>query len=245
MESADSRGSAEWIAVIGDRMEGFEPQDSISGAVGDAARTLGHRAPEIRWIATDQLAAKGTTALEGASGVWCAPGSPFKSMEGALEGIRWARESRTPFLGTCAGFQHGVLEYARNVLGRERASHAEYDPSEQDEMFIEELLCSLVGQTMEVEVVDADLFAQYGERHPKERYYCRFGLNPKWRSPLEEAGLVVAGVDAKDRDVRVMRLASHPFFFLTLFVPQTSSSPDRPHPLIVGFLHAALTLTPR
>lgn len=107
-------------------------------------------------------------------------------------------------------------------------------------MFIEELLCSLVGQTMEVEVVDAELFAVYGEGHPKERYYCRFGLNPKWRSPLEEAGLVVAGVDAEDSDVRVMRLVGHPFFFLTLFVPQTSSSPGRPHPLIVSLLRAAL-----
>jgi CTP synthase (UTP-ammonia lyase) len=240
MESAGSGYSAAWIAVIGDRIEGFEPQDSISGAVSDAARTLGHRAPEIRWIGTDRLGVEGTTALEGASGVWCAPGSPFRSLEGALEGIRWARESRTPFLGTCAGFQHGVLEYARNVLGRERASHAEYAPPEEDEMFIEELLCSLVGQTMEVEVVDAELFAVYGEGHPKERYYCRFGLNPKWRSPLEEAGLVVAGVDAEDSDVRVMRLVGHPFFFLTLFVPQTSSSPGRPHPLIVSLLRAAL-----
>jgi CTP synthase (UTP-ammonia lyase) len=50
----------------------------------------------------------------------------------------------------------------------------------------------------------------------------------------------VAGVDAEDGDVRVMRLTDHPFFVLTLFVPQTSSSPDRPHPLILGFLRAAL-----
>ena len=175
------------------------------------------QAPEIRWIPTDHLAAQGSTVLKGSSGVWCAPGSPFKSLDGALEGIRWARESRTPFLGTCAGFQHGVLEYARNVLGNESASHAEYGPSGEDEMFIEELLCSLVGQTMEVEVVDGELLAAYGDRSPKERYYCRFGLNPKWRSPLEEAGLVVAGVDAEDGDVRVMRLDKHPFFYLTLF----------------------------
>jgi CTP synthase len=65
-------------------------------------------------------------------------------------------------------------------------------------------------------------------------------LNAKWRSPLEEAGLVVAGVDAEDGDVRVMRLVGYPFFFLTLFVPQASSSPGRPHPLIVSFLRAAL-----
>jgi CTP synthase (UTP-ammonia lyase) len=240
MGSADSKHSARWIAVIGDRMEGFEPQDSISGAISDAAGFLGRSAPDIRWIPTDYLAAEGPAVLNGASGVWCAPGSPFKSLDGALEGIRWARESRTPFLGTCAGFQHGVLEYARNVLGNERASHAEYGPSE-DDMFIEELLCSLVGQTMEVEVIDGELLAAYGDPNPKERYYCRFGLNPNWRSPLEEAGLIVAAVDAEDGDVRVMRIAEHPFFYLTLFVPQTSSSPDRPHPLITQFLQTSLT----
>ena len=241
MEEQLSRPIEKWIAVIGDRMEGFEPQDTISGALGHAAGCLGYDPPEIRWIPTDLLGAEGPGVLVGASGVWCAPGSPFRSLDGALDGIRWARESRIPFLGTCAGFQHGVLEYARNVLGRESAAHAEYGPSDESDLFIEELLCSLVGKTMYVEVVDPDLLAIYGERHPTERYYCRFGLNPAWRSPLDHAGLLIAGVDAQDGDVRVMRLSDHPYFILTLFVPQTSSSSDRPHPLIVGFVRSALS----
>jgi len=89
---------------------------------------------------------------------------------------------------------------------------------------------------MEVEIVDPQLLDYYGTRHPRERYYCQFGLNPAWRSPLEEAGLIVAGIDAA---VRIMRLAEHPFFVLSLFVPQTSSSPDNPHPLVVAFVRAA------
>lgn len=234
--------SGKWIAVIGDRMTGFEPQDTIQSALSDAAGSLGSETPEVRWISTELLEAEEPGLLNGTSGVWCAPGSPFRSLDGALFGIRWARESRVPFLGTCAGFQHGVIEYARNVLGHKEAAHGEYTPlGDGGELFIEELLCSLVGKTMEVEVVDADLVSIYGDDHPKERYYCRFGLKPEWRSPLERAGLLVAGIDADDGDVRIMRLADHPFFVLTLFVPQTSSSPDRPHPLILGFLRAALT----
>jgi CTP synthase (UTP-ammonia lyase) len=178
--------------------------------------------------------------LDGASAVWCAPGGPYRSLDGAVLGIRYARESRVPFLGTCAGFQHGVIEYARNVLGRSDASHAEYGAPADAELFIEELHCSLVGKTMEVDVIDSELLTIYADPHPKERYYCRFGLNPSWRSRLEQAGLLVAAVDADDGDVRVMRLAEHPFFVLTLFVPQTSSSPDRAHPLVLGLLRAAL-----
>jgi CTP synthase (UTP-ammonia lyase) len=229
-----------WVAVIGDRLPGFEPQDSMAGAVEDASRHLGLPPPTLRWIPTELLDHEGPEVLTGASSVWCAPGSPFRSLDGALVGIRWARESRVPFLGTCAGFQHAVIEYARTVLGHANASHAEYESSGED-LFISELLCSLVGQVMEVDLTDDRLASAYGTAHPKERYYCRFGLNPAWRDPLVAAGLVVAGVDAEDGDVRIMRLADHPFFVITLFVPQTSSSPDRPHPLILDYLRTALT----
>ena len=93
-----------------------------------------------------------------------------------------------------------------------------------------------------------ELRSVYGGGEVSERYYCHFGLNPAYRDELEAAGLRVAGVDASDGDVRIMRLAGHPFFVLTLFVPQSSSSLSDPHPLIVAFLRAAAghtALTPR
>jgi CTP synthase (UTP-ammonia lyase) len=36
-----------------------------------------------------------------------------------------------------------------------------------------------------------------------------------------------------------MRLAGHPYFVITLFVPQVSSAPGAPHPLVTGLLSAA------
>ena len=159
------------------------------------------------------------------------------------------REQRLPFLGTCAGFQHGVLELARNVVGRRTATHAEYaaephhpEPTEADDVVIHELLCSLVGEVMEVAIVDPELRRVYGSHRATERYYCRFGLDPRWREPLEDAGLCVAGVDVRDGDVRIMRLVDHPFHVLTLFVPQTSSTADHPHPLITGFVGAVASV---
>ncbi len=274
MDDAGGDGPRLWIGVIGDRIEGFEPHDTIAGSIDHAAAQLGVAAPDVRWIATDELARHGAShQLAGAAGVWCAPGSPYRSLEGALDGIRWVREHDVAFLGTCAGFQHGVIEFARHVLGHTGAAHREYDALETTsgsppaasaaaasaptdpapinaaatdpastpdaEYFIDELLCSLAGQTMQVELLDPELCELYGTAHPVERYYCRFGLNPRWREPLQRAGLRVAGIDRRDGDVRLLRLAGHPCYLLTLFVPQTSSRPERPHPLIVHYLRAA------
>jgi len=230
-----------WIAVIGDRIAGFEPHETIDSSIEHAANALSVPSPRTRWLATDDLATNADDLLDGAAAVWCAPGGPFRSMDGALRGIEWARKRGVPFTGTCAGFQHAVVEFARNVLGHHDAAHAEY--GREGELFIDELLCSLVGQTMEVDVVDDELARIYGTTHSTERYYCRFGVNPRWQAQLHDAGLRIAGVDARDRDVRVMRLDGHPFYVLTLFVPQTSSTATRPHPLITGFLSAAVMAT--
>jgi CTP synthase (UTP-ammonia lyase) len=227
-----------WIAVVGDRVEGHPPHEAIGASVGHAAAALGLDAPEIRWIATPDV---GETALDGAAGVWAAPGSPYRSFEGALTGIRWARERKIPFAGTCGGFQHGVIEFARNVLGHHRAAHAEYGEQGDVELFIDELACSLVGQTMTVDLIEPEIVAMYGSPTATERYYCRFGLNPAWRDELQAAGLRVAGVDTSDRDVRLLALAGHPFFVLTLFVPQTSSTPEHPHPLVTAYVRAVTT----
>jgi CTP synthase (UTP-ammonia lyase) len=192
-----------------------------------------------RWLATDAVdPADPGALLDGAAGVWCAPGSPFRSLDGAVAAIRWAREEQKPFLGTCAGFQHAVIEFARHVLGHDGAGHAEY--GQTDDLFIDELLCSLVGQVLDVDLVDGAVRKVYGTARATERYYCRFGLAPAWRAPLHDAGLRVAGVDTDDDDVRVMRLEGHPFYVLTLFVPQTSSTPTSPHPLVTAFVRSVV-----
>jgi CTP synthase (UTP-ammonia lyase) len=231
------------VVVVGDRIDGFEPQDTIAPAIEHAATALGVDAPVVEWLATDELERSGTGVLEDAAAVWCAPGGPYRSPAGAFAGIGWARRCEVPFLGTCAGFQHAVVEFARSVLGHDAAGHAEYDDT-GDDLFItsNERLCSLTGQTMPLTIVDGEVAGLYGTTAATERYYCRFGVNPDRVDDLQRAGLVVAGVDAIDGDVRMLRLAGHPFFVLTLFVPQTASQPLAPHPLVTGFVRAALGL---
>jgi CTP synthase (UTP-ammonia lyase) len=224
------------VAVIGERQRDFPPQDTIDTALHHAAGA----GVDTTWFPTPSLLDDAASALAGYDAVWCAPGGPFASLEGALAGIRAARETGMPFLGTCAGFQHGIIEFARNVLGLADAQHAEYDGVASDSpLIIDELLCSLAGRTMTVRIVDDATRGLYGADEVTERYYCRFGLDESYTPRLAAAGLVVAGVDAADGGTRLLRLADHPFFYLTLFVPQTASTPRRPHPIVAGFVAAA------
>jgi CTP synthase (UTP-ammonia lyase) len=234
----DEPGTPLAIAVVGDRIEGHAPQEAIATALGHAGTELGVDLA-VQWHATPTLDDGAATALRDANAVWCAPGGPYASIDGALAAIRYTRERHLPFLGTCAGFQHGVIEIARNVLGVGDAHHAEYGETDAP-LFIDELLCSLVGQTMRVRLVDPVLRDAYAAPEAMEEYYCRFGLNEQYAEALATAGLIVAGLDATDGTARIMRLTNHPFFVLTLFVPQTSSRPGAPHPLVTAYVAAAL-----
>ena len=219
------------IGVIGDFQPGFEPHEAIARAVGHSAAALGVDA-EVLWLDTPSVEAADLSEFDA---LWCAPGSPFKSLEGTLHGIRFARERNVPFIGTCGGFQHAVIEYARNVLGFADAQHAEYDPY-ASLLFVSALSCSLVGQTMSVRLEPGSRAAGfYGATETSERYYCNFGLNPEHQDRLHEGGLRVVGSDL-DGEARVLELPDHRFFIATLFVPHTSSSEDEPHPLISAYV---------
>jgi CTP synthase (UTP-ammonia lyase) len=78
----------------------------------------------------------------------------------------------------------------------------------------------------------------YGATNIEETFTCNYELNPKYRGRLEKSGLRVSGV-SEDGGARIVELPDHGFFLGTGFVPQLSSSPNKPHPLIVAFLEAA------
>ena len=192
---------------------------------------------EVEWLPTPSLEGN-SERMKRFDAFLCAPGSPYKSSEGALNGIRFARENNRPFLGTCGGCQHAIIEFARNVMGIEDAEHAEEHPGARN-LFVTPLTCSLVGKVEEVKVLAGTCASKvYGAPIIKEKFYCNYGLNPSRRTEVEEAGLLVSGLDAGG-EVRILELPKARFFFATLFVPQATSSPERPHPMITGLLRSA------
>lgn len=226
------------IGLIGDYDPAFRPHQATEEALQQVARRV-EIAIDTVWLPTETLDPLPFATIAGFDALWCTPGSPFRSMNGALNGIHYAREHGVPLLGTCAGFQHIVIEYARNVLGIADAQHAEYEPQDGT-LFITPLVCAIAGTTMQVMIEPGSLVGRaYGRTQAQEHYYCSFGLNPEYHTRLQDYGLLISGED-QDGEARVIELAGHPFFVGTLFVPQTNSTPDDPHPLIVAYVKAAM-----
>ena len=226
------------IGIIGDFNSANESHLKTDAALDHTARRLG-RDLQRTWLPTLELEQAADRMLfEAYDGLWCSPGSPYRSMDGALKAIRFAREQDVPFIGTCGGFQHAVIEYARNVLGHQDAEHEESSPYASN-FFITRLVCSVFDKTLTVKIRHGSRAHHYiGKEEIAEYYYCNFGLNPECKDALDAGGLRVTGSDA-DGEARIVELPDHRFFVATLFLPQQSSTPEAPHPLILAFLEAA------
>jgi CTP synthase (UTP-ammonia lyase) len=130
------------------------------------------------------------------------------------------------------------VEYARNVLAIADAEHAETAP-EAPYLVISPLTCSLVGTAQTIKLLPGTLAYQvYEKDEVTEQFMCNYGLNPAYRDSISTGGLKVVGLDTAG-EVRAVELSAHRFFIATLFLPQLSSGPDMPHPLIVAYLREA------
>jgi CTP synthase (UTP-ammonia lyase) len=175
------------LGILGDFNPEYPTHRATNESIQHAAKAL--REPlEAVWLPTDE-----PQCYERFQGFLCAPGSPYKSFEGALAGIRYAREHGVPFLGTCGGFQHLVIEYARNVMGIRDAAHAETDPYASS-LVVTQLSCSLVGKAMDVTITPRTQAARiFPGLQSSEAFYCNFGLNPAYKLALQTAGLKDSG----------------------------------------------------
>lgn len=225
------------LAIVAD----FDSTSRSHQATNDAIEHCGAASGlEIKseWIGTADLAEPdGLKRLAAFQGIWIGPGSPYASLGGALSAIRAAREHAIPLFGTCGGFQHIILEYARNVLGFDDAEHEESAPR-ASRLVISRLACSLVGRTMTITLTPDSIVARsYGRTRAREQYLCNFGINPEYVDRLRSGKLKAVGSDTEGT-IRAVELPDHRFFVGTLYLPQLSSTPTNPHPLVSAFLQA-------
>src|SRR5256885_3215214 len=209
------------IGLIGDHNPTVPAHRAIPMALDLAAASIGNCQVKPAWLPTDTLTEDVGTTLCDLDGLWCVPASPYASMQGALEAIRFARVERVPFLGTCGGFQHAILEYARNVLSLEEADHCETNPTAPLPL-ISRLSCSLVEKEDRIFLIAGSRIRRiYGCSEVSEAYHCNFGLNPNYEKLLADH-IEFTGRDVSG-EVRVLELDEHPFFVATLFQPERSA----------------------
>ena len=228
------------IAIIGDYNPEVKAHQGIPRALALASEGAG--ACQGEWVHTSTLGDDAADRLAGFHGVWCAPASPYANTRGALAAIRFARQTGRPFLGTCGGFQHALLEYAEEVWDVANPAHAELDPAAPDPV-IAPLACSLVETSDTVVLVPGSrLAAIYGAGSAREGYHCRYGLSARYAGRLSSGPLRVSARDAAG-EVRAVELEGHPFFIATLFQPERSGLANRRHPLVSAFVAAARART--
>jgi len=226
------------LALVGD----YSPEVTAHRAIPRALE-LACAATKVdlswQWVATREVR-DAVRDLAKFSAVWLVPASPYENMAGAIDAVRFARETKRPFLGTCGGFQHALIEFARNVAGLAAADHAETNPH-GDTLVVAALACSLVEKTGKLHFAPGSLVrAAYGHDTASEGYHCNYGLNSAHRAALELAGLRFTAFD-ENGEPRAAELpkANHPFFVGTLFQPERAALRGELPPLVEAFARAA------
>jgi len=229
------------IGLIGDYNPEITAHIAIPKALQLSSEKLNCKVQYL-WLDTDLITKKYFVELNSYSGLWAVPATPYKDMEGALSAIGLARNNNIPFLGTCGGFQHTVIEYFRNVIGIKDADHLESNPETSKDV-ITVLSCSMVEK-------DGDIFLEEGSAVKRifnsdktnETYHCNYGFNQNYLELLKKSELRISGYD-ENKEVRIVELKNHPFFIATLFQPERSSLKNQNHPLIDAFVEAAKSMT--
>jgi CTP synthase (UTP-ammonia lyase) len=146
------------IGLIGDYKQAVVAHQAIpiSPALAGEALSI---SVSGEWVPTQEI--RDFSHVAGFDGIWCVPASPYKSMQGALCAIQYARQQFRPFLGTCGGFQHAIIEYALSVLGWADADHAE-TPPEAARLVIAPLTCALVELTDKIRLRARSFFCNHG-----------------------------------------------------------------------------------
>lgn len=217
------------IALIGDRDDSVTAHRAIPQALA-----LEDPALQLQWLPTPAVH---DTDLGQFNGLWCVPASPYVDTAGALCAIRYARESGTPFFGSCGGYQYAALEFARHVLGLHDADNTETHPDTPTPL-INSLSCALIDTQSIIALSPGSRIAQMaGAEQLTETYRCAYGVNRDYLASFDGSDLEFCGFD-QDGDPRVFLHRTHPFFLGTAFQSERAALSGHRHPLVKAFVHA-------
>jgi CTP synthase len=237
------------IAVSGKYIELHDAYKSIYESLAHAG-IANHCKVKLRKVSAEQVANEGPDQLLGSvDGILVPGGFGERGFEGKIASIRYARKHKIPFFGICYGMQAAVVEYARSELGITDATTTEYDANANSPVIAlmeEQKRLNDKGGTMRLGAFDCALkegtnsHRAYGQLAISERHRHRFELNNAYRRQLEQAGLVMAGVNPKLDLVEIVEIPGHPWFVGVQYHPEFKTGPLKPHPLFRDFIAASI-----
>jgi CTP synthase len=237
------------IGLVGKYIELPDAYLSVAESVKHAAWAAGCNV-KLVWIDSEKLDRdRDVEPLIGLDGIVVPGGFGYRGIEGKVQAVRFGRERNVPTLGLCMGMQCMVIELARTALGTEDANSTEFDaftPHPVIDLLPEQRDISDKGGTMRLGsypcVLEAGSLAgrAYGQPIVLERHRHRYEFNNSYRELLAAKGMRFTGLSPDGRLVEIVEIPDHPFYLGTQFHPEFKSRPNRPHPLFVSFIDAAL-----
>ncbi|MBS7332052.1 MAG: CTP synthase [Weeksellaceae bacterium] len=238
------------IALVGKYVSLHDSYKSITEAfthAGAAAETE----VKVRWVYSGDLTEENIAEkLAGVSGVLIAPGFGDRGILGKVIAANYARRNNIPTLGICLGMQIMAIEFARNVLGYEKADSAEMDlttPHPVISLMEDQKDVSDKGGTMRLGnwkctlVEGSKIRNIYGSEDILERHRHRYEFNNEYYDEFVNNGLLPVGKNPETELVEILEHKEHPYYIGVQFHPEYKSTVASPHPLFISFIEAALS----
>ena len=237
------------VALVGKYVQLHDAYLSVMEALRHAGFALGAEI-DILWIDSETVTqGRCRDLFTGVDGILIPGGFGSRGIEGKILAARYARENGIPYLGLCLGMQIAVIEFARHAAGLAGANSREFD-----EAAPYKVIDFMPGQYDEIDkggtlrlgaypcVVQPGTLLEkcYGESMISERHRHRYEFSNDYRDVLTDAGLVIGGTSPDKRLVETVELRDHPFYIGVQYHPEFKSRPNKPHPLFLGFVRAAL-----
>ena len=204
----------------------------------------------IEWIdsetVTDENAAE---VLRGCNGILIPGGFGDRGIEGKISAVRYARENKIPLFGICLGMQMAVVEFARHIAGLTDANSSEFSKITENpviDIMPEQKEITDKGGTMRLGLYPCKLketsrcHSVYGQDLIYERHRHRYEFNNAYREVFGRLGMDFVGLSPDGKLVEIIELPEHPWFVGVQFHPELRSRPNKPHPLFISFIEAAL-----
>ena len=238
------------IGLVGKYVQLHDAYLSVAEALRHAGYLLNTHV-KIHWIDSETLTddAACDEILGGLDGIIVPGGFGSRGIQGMILAAKYAREHDVPYFGICLGMQIAVIEFARDVVGIADAHSGEFD-----ELCKNKVIDFMPGQSENIDkggtlrlgaypcVIEAGTTMErcYGKREISERHRHRYEFNNDYRDVMVAEGLTLSGLSPDGQLVETVELSDRPFYVGVQYHPEFKSRPDRPHPLFVGFIDAAM-----
>lgn len=239
------------ISLVGKYVELHDAYISVTESLKHAGYKYNTKI-NINWVDSESLEDSKVNLKEvfkNSKGILVPGGFGSRGIEGKIKAIKYARENNIPFLGICLGMQLAVIEFARNVCDIKEASSTEFDPTCKEpiiDLMVDQKSIVNMGGTLRLGNYECKIkkdtlaYSDYKEEIVFERHRHRYEFNNKYKSILEENGMVFSGINEKANLVEIIELPKHKHFIASQFHPEFKSRPTRPHPLFDSFIKASI-----